>query len=712
MSCNFYVHQDTSGGAKYISGTTCSGTEAYYYLTFGQSVCMDNNKPLVNLNGLVISGSCLPITPTPSTTPLEYCFVSGLTYTTTPYQCPNDGLLYDDIYGSLRITSTIFGSIDDNNPPISVYISNGVQTQTLTIPQGQTFTEFVYPKVNFRYTDTGCISTTYPDWYVIGSPSITQCSFFTPTPTTTPTQTQTQTPTHTQTPSETPTQTPTHTQTSTPTSTQTQTPTNTPTHTQTQTPTNTRTQTPTQTQTPTNTRTQTPTPSITPNAVCPEQLVVSNSTDLISINNGNYNRVYSVSGSSIQYGYFVVFGSSGYVVLGTAPDGNNYPIFQQLGGGGPVSCYVIARGFNTSGGSDLGWFSHGSFDNILNTGGVWGANYTQYLTFNYITISSIRFIQSGQNNISYISYPLVCPTPTPTNTQTQTATPTNTQTQTPTISSTSNPVCAEQVNINIISGSTNMLYGTYDRIRTYSGGTFEYAYFSGLSTSQLYFGTTSGGQNYPVYELQSGSTYSTLIRNLSGTTGIDSWWVYTTTGTSILQNYTIQKQGTHQIETASNTISGVSYPQQGRTPTTINNNIFYVSYPSSCPTPTPTQTTTQTKTPTQTQTPTNTITQTPTNTRTQTPSNTPTQTPTPTRPAPTYYYYEMHQFATSACLSFSTTNVRSTSLLSTGISAFYCNTSTGVKYRLNSTIAPGSYTILNTSAWLGPYTSCSSMPCP
>ena len=82
MSCNFYVHQDPSGGAKYISGTTCSGTNAYYYLTYGQSICMDNNKPLVNLNGLIISGSCLPITPTPSTTPLEYCFVSGTTFTT------------------------------------------------------------------------------------------------------------------------------------------------------------------------------------------------------------------------------------------------------------------------------------------------------------------------------------------------------------------------------------------------------------------------------------------------------------------------------------------------------------------------------------------------------------------------------------------------------------------------------------------------------
>jgi Fe-S-cluster containining protein len=70
---------------------------------------MDNDKALVNLNGLIISGACLPITPTPSTTPYEYCFVSGLTYTTVPFQCPNDGLIYYDVYGTLKLTSTIFG---------------------------------------------------------------------------------------------------------------------------------------------------------------------------------------------------------------------------------------------------------------------------------------------------------------------------------------------------------------------------------------------------------------------------------------------------------------------------------------------------------------------------------------------------------------------------------------------------------------------------
>jgi len=399
MSCNYYVHNDPFGGSKYISGTTCSGVEAYYYLNNGDSVCMNNDLPLINLNNLTISGSCLSITPTPSTTPYEYCFVSGLTYTTTPYQCPNNGLYYDDVYGVLRLTSTIFGAINNNQPDIPVVISNGTDTETVVIRNGETFVDFIYPKVNFRYTDTGCVSTVYIDWYVIGSPTNTQCLFYTPTPTTTPSHTPSQTPTNTTTP------------------------------TNTQTPTNTSSQTQTNTSTPTTT----PTPSITPNPVCPEQLVVSNSnTNILILTNGTYDRVYAVSGSSIQYGYFIIFGITGYVVTGTAPDGNNYPLFQNIGGGySPTYSYVIARAFSLSN-NDLGWFTHGSSTNILNSGNVWGSNQTDYLTSNYVTISSVRFIQSGQNNLSYITYPLVCPTPTPTINTTATPTPSNTSTPTTT----------------------------------------------------------------------------------------------------------------------------------------------------------------------------------------------------------------------------------------------------------------------------------------
>ena len=146
MSCNYYVHNDPFGGSKYISGTTCEGNEVYYYLNAGESICMDNDLPLINLNNLVISGSCLSITPTPTSTPYEYCFVSGLTYTTTQYQCPNDGLYYDDVYGVLKLTSTIFGAINNNQPDIPIVISNGTDIETVVIKNGESFVNFIYPK--------------------------------------------------------------------------------------------------------------------------------------------------------------------------------------------------------------------------------------------------------------------------------------------------------------------------------------------------------------------------------------------------------------------------------------------------------------------------------------------------------------------------------------------------------------------------------------
>ncbi len=80
MSCNTYIHNDTYGGSKNISGTTCDGTVGYYTLTYGQSICMDDSKPLLNLNGLELSGSCLAITPTPSPTNPTYCILNKSIY--------------------------------------------------------------------------------------------------------------------------------------------------------------------------------------------------------------------------------------------------------------------------------------------------------------------------------------------------------------------------------------------------------------------------------------------------------------------------------------------------------------------------------------------------------------------------------------------------------------------------------------------------------
>jgi len=249
MSCNLFVHVDPTGGSKYISGTTCDGTPAFYTLTLGQSVCMDTTKPFTDLCGLVISGECQTVTPTPTVTPADYCIVTGLTYTQQPFECPFDGATYYDIYGKIKITATIGGQIVSFHPTLSALISNGSESLTLLIPNGQSSVEFNYIKSNFTFSGGTCVNVTNVDWYVV-SATVVSCLFFTPTPTPTLTQTPTQTSTQTQTPTQTPTNTPTETFTPTPTTTTTLT--STPTQTNTQ----------TQTQTPTNTLT--PTPSSTP----------------------------------------------------------------------------------------------------------------------------------------------------------------------------------------------------------------------------------------------------------------------------------------------------------------------------------------------------------------------------------------------------------------------------------------------------------------
>lgn len=71
MSCLTYIHNDPlDSGTKYISGTTCLGTTDVYNLSFGDSVCMEAELPLIICDGLTISGACFSpvVTPTPSAT--------------------------------------------------------------------------------------------------------------------------------------------------------------------------------------------------------------------------------------------------------------------------------------------------------------------------------------------------------------------------------------------------------------------------------------------------------------------------------------------------------------------------------------------------------------------------------------------------------------------------------------------------------------------
>jgi hypothetical protein len=233
-----------------------------------------------------------------------------------------------------------------------------------------------------------------------------------PTPTSTTTPTPTITPTNTSTPTQTPTNTSTPTQTPTPSITASATPTGTP------------------TQTPTNTGTPTQTPTSTPNSVCPEEFTVTNSSSGL-FDNGIYTRQYLASGQTFQFGYAIQNSpASGTIILGTAPDGKNYPIFQYPNGGDINTVYYMAQG-----GLATGWRSMEQTSNILSSGSTWvGGSTNLFLTSNSIEFNGVFYPESGQNLRGYITYPVVCPTPTPTGTPTQTPTPsiTASQTQTPT----------------------------------------------------------------------------------------------------------------------------------------------------------------------------------------------------------------------------------------------------------------------------------------
>jgi hypothetical protein len=171
--------------------------------------------------------------------------------------------------------------------------------------------------------------------------------------------------------------------------------------------------TPTVTQTPTVTPTNTitPTPTQTPNAVCPQSLNVTSSNSGI-IDVATYTRSTLLSGTTFDYGYLVRTGSlTGYFVSGTAPDGNNYPIFQFVSG----DTNLLFRRFNGS--SDEGWFGVEQFPNPLISGVLSGGGAQTNIGSNYTEIAGIRFIKAGTNSgigtTIYVEYPLICPTPTP-----------------------------------------------------------------------------------------------------------------------------------------------------------------------------------------------------------------------------------------------------------------------------------------------------------
>lgn len=222
--------------------------------------------------------------------------------------------------------------------------------------------------------------------------------------------------------------------------------------------------------------------------------------------------------------------------------------------------------------------------------------------------------------------PTPTPTMTPTNTSTPTLTPTNTPTLTSTPTQTANSVCPEQITINTTNTGLTEYNGTYYRLYTWSGGTFDYVFYKGGVTPSWNFDTTDVSGDYGVaYGRFDGSNYYTLFAAEGVVGDITQYGVNKDTSDYMIGRLPIPT--TYTIDTTLLRISNVMYPSQG-----LGSNDFYITYPSVCPTATPHTSPTPTSV---TPTPTPTPTQTPTPTATNTP--TPTQTPTPTTTPGLYF---------------------------------------------------------------------------
>lgn len=190
-------------------------------------------------------------------------------------------------------------------------------------------------------------------------------------------------------------------------------------------------------------------------------------------------------------------------------------------------------------------------------------------------------------------------TPTATSTPTNTATPTNTTTPSPT--ATNNAVCNSSITL---SGWADP---SYDGVYEYNGIGYWGCCFG------VYPGAT-GGQSYMTYKKSGINQYIAW-----STAGFPAGWV--------IVPPTFVSASALTTTTNTLTIGGINYPKAGTTTSGA-----YLSYPSVCPTLTPsvTQTSTPTTTPTATigTTPTNT----PSNSATLTPTATPTNTQTATTP--------------------------------------------------------------------------------
>jgi len=237
------------------------------------------------------------------------------------------------------------------------------------------------------------------------------------------------------------------------------------------------------------------------------------------------------------------------------------------------------------------------------------------------TITNTPEVSQGPQPESPTPTPTVTQTSTPTTTVTESNTPTPTVTNTlsPTItpSVTPNAVCPEQF-VLTYSGNNPAGFsgysGTYDRLYSYTGGSFTVGYYDSLPSQQFVVGPDASGDSYSVFGRNNGSTYYTII-GLSQSTpdNVISWYVLRSTGDYAINGAAVA--ASVQIgATSDNGIlsGGIYFPPTGRIAFSVSS-IWYRNYPSVCPTPTVTPTPTQT----------------PIQSGDTTPTPTPTLTPTP-----------------------------------------------------------------------------------
>ena len=192
-----------------------------------------------------------------------------------------------------------------------------------------------------------------------------------------------------------------------------------------------------------------------------------------------------------------------------------------------------------------------------------------------------------------------CPSPTPT--PTNTVTPTLTKTPSPT--PTSPPICGEQITI---SNATNPEFdGTYDRVHSYTGGTFVGGW---VGSNDIFTPGVSPDSNlYSTWVRTVGSTAYTISNYYYlGPFPVSYQFGFFKTIGSLVDNQDTGIIGGAMVGfTGYTNIGGVLYLNPVVSDASFGGTSMYVSYPPICPTPTPTSTTTLTPTltPTPTATP-------------------------------------------------------------------------------------------------------------